>query len=653
MRIAVDTGGTFTDFVLEQGGNLSTYKVPSTPIDPSQAILKGLEDLNALSPEVFLHGTTVGTNAFLTRKGARVLLITTAGFEDVIFIGRQNRPKLFDFWVEKPAPLLARGQIVGLPERISARGEILKALRQEELEILRHFIREKKFESIAICLLHSYANPVHEQKVKESLEDLGLPLSVSSEIFPEFREFERTSTTLVNAYLAPIMMRYVSHLARTLPRSHFFLMQSSGGLMPAEAVGKRAAMTLLSGPAAGVQGAWTLAKHLGLEKIITFDMGGTSTDVSLCDGEPTYTRQYQVDGFPVHLKMIDIHTIGAGGGSLAFFDSAEALHVGPQSAGADPGPVCYAKGGKVPTVTDANLVLGRLLPHWFLAGKLTLDKGLALKAFHSLGQNYGFSAEELALGVIEIVNTNMEQAIKKVSVERGFDPQEFTLVCFGGAGGLHACALAERLSIKKILIPYLSGVLSALGLLMARPSFDFSKAVFFTGDQVSYEYLSPVLEELIENSLFELARYGYQRKDLTLRAEVDLRYQGQSYELTIPFDPEFRERFHALHQRLYGYSLPLAPLEAVAIRLTLSAPAPQVQWPRLSGKGKEAVEQVQVTDQNGQRTKAKVYLWEKMAPEFRFEGPAIVVGPYATIWVEPSWKAQTDDYGNLWLEPRA
>ncbi len=650
MRVAVDTGGTFTDFVAESEGRLLTHKVSSTPEDPSRAVLQGLAELG-ITPQVLLHGTTVGTNAFLTRRGAKVLLITTAGFEDVIFIGRQSRPKLFDFWVQKPPPLLSRSQVVGVPERLNAKGEVLKALSSGELEVLKRFVLEGGFESIAVSLLHSYANPLHEKKIKEALADTGLPLSLSSEILPEFREFERTSTTLVNAYLAPIMARYVGELSRALPKSKLFLMQSSGGLMPAEAVRRRAAATLLSGPAGGVHGAFTLAKLLGLQKIITFDMGGTSTDVSLCDGEPTYTRQYVLEGYPVHLKMIDIHTIGAGGGSIAFFDRGGALRVGPQSAGADPGPACYGKGGQAPTVTDANLVLGRLLPHRFLAGRLKLDLEAANRAFSRLAEKRGFQVEELALGVIEIVNNHMEQAVKKVSVERGLDPQDFTLVCFGGAGGLHATALAERLSIKKILLPRLSGVLSALGLLMARPSFDFSQAVFFTGEKVAYEYLLPLFDELLQKALEELSRYGYQKSELEVKAEVDLRYQGQSYELTISFTPDFAENFHALHQRLYGYAMPLAPLEAVAIRLNLSAPPPEVSLPVIAEGPLSPAEESEVFLSSGKKISCPVYLWDDLPAGASFRGPSLVVGPYATVWVEPEWQVDIDRYGNLWLTP--
>lgn len=649
MPVAVDTGGTFTDFVVLTEGKLRTHKVSSTPLDPAKAIIKGLEELAYLEPEVFFHGTTVGTNAFLTRKGAKVLLVTTAGFEDVIFIGRQNRPRLFDFMVTKPKPALSRRQVVGVPERISATGEVLDPLNREELEVLKQSIMEKKYESIAVCLLHSYANSLHERKIKEFLSDLGLPISLSSEILPEFREFERTSTTFLNAYLAPVLAKYVKRLRKTLPRTKLFLMQSSGGLMPAEAIYRRAVATLLSGPAAGVNGAWTLARLLGLSQIITFDMGGTSTDVSLCNGGFTYTQDYEIEGYPIRLKMIDIHTIGAGGGSIAAFDKGGALKVGPASAGADPGPACYGLGGRWPTVTDANLVLGRLLPHRFLAGRITLHQERAFKVLAEYASKRGFTIEELALGIIEIVNINMEQAIKKVSVERGLDPQDFTLFCFGGAGGLHATALASRLRIRQIIVPRFSGVLSALGLLLAQPAFDFSRSVFFEGNQVSFEYLSPLIEELAEQGLQEVAKYGYRREELRAEAEVDLRYKGQSHELTVPFSFDFREKFHEAHHRLYGYSLPVNPLEVVGIRIRLSGNPSSFELPKKTDGRLRPVEKSQVILAEKDKVLTPVYLWEDLPPEAEFSGPALVVGPYSTVWVEPDWQAATDRYLNIWL----
>ncbi len=650
MRVAVDTGGTFTDFVAIHEGRLLSHKVSSTPKDPSQAVMEGLRELGIKAPDVLLHGTTVGTNAFLTRRGAKVLLVTTAGFEDILFIGRQNRPRLFDFWVTKPAPILKRSQIVGLYERMSPQGEVLTPLCTKDLDLLRRLLAEGRFEAVAVSFLHSYANPLHERRVKEHLAELGIHVSISSEVLPEFREFERTSTTILNAYLFPVIARYVQQLRRKLKGTKIFLMQSSGGLMPIEALTRRAVATLLSGPAAGVYGAYSLGQMLGVSKLITLDMGGTSTDVSLCNGGPTYTSNYELEGYPICLKMIDIHTIGAGGGSLAYFDRAGALRVGPQSAGADPGPVCYARGGTQPTVTDANLVLGRILPHRFLGGRLSLAKEAAVKALGKLAAQHGFEIEELAQGIIQIVNTNMEQAIKKVSVDRGMDPKDFTLFCFGGAGGLHATALARNLRMSQILIPRLSGVLSALGLLMARPAFSFSRSVFFSGPQVSMEYLAPLLEELAEEALREVARYGYKRETLQAEAEVDLRYQGQSHELTVPFDMRFQERFHQMHKRLYGYSLPVSPLEAVAVRVHLFTEPPTIELPKIQGQVLKPAERTRVIVEETQEEDVDVYRWGSLPPEAELKGPVIIVGSYATVWVEPGWRVFTDIYGNLWLK---
>ncbi len=649
MRVAVDTGGTFTDFVTIVKGKLLTHKVSSTPKDPAKAVLQGLEELSEQTPELLVHGTTVGTNTFLTRKGAKVLLITTAGFEDIIFIGRQNRPKLFDFRVTRPKAVISRSHVIGIPERISARGDILVPLNQEELEVLRQYIIEKRFESIAVCLLHSYANPIHERKIKDAFSDLNIPISISSEILPEFREFERTSTTLLNAYLAPVVAKYVNHLKKALSYTRIFLMQSSGGLMPAEAIYKRAVATLLSGPAAGVTGALALANMFGISRLITLDMGGTSTDVSLCDGGLTYTHRYEIEGYPVCIRMIDIHTIGAGGGSVASFDKGGALKVGPDSVGADPGPACYGRGGHSVTVTDANLVLGRLLPHRFLGGRIPLHPEESFKVLSQLASKRGFTIEELALGVIKIVNTNMEQAIKKVSVERGLDPQDFTLFCFGGAGGLHATDIASRLRMKQILIPRLSGVLSALGLLLARPIFDLSRSVFLEGDQVALEYLSPVIEELIEEGIREAARYGYSRQSLKAEIEIDLRYKGQSHELTVPLDKNFREHFHKTHHLLYGYSLPVNPLEVVAVRARLFTNPPSLELPQKKEGILKPRERSRIILYDGKKVMVPVYLWEQLPPEAELIGPVLIVGPYSTVWVEPGWRAATDKYINLWL----
>ncbi len=653
MRVAVDTGGTFTDFVAEIEGRLVTHKVPSTPEDPSRAILRGLAELTertGRAAEEVLHGTTVGTNAFLTRRGARVALLTTRGFEDVIFIGRQARPELYNFMVEKPRPVVARSLILGVRERVLADGTVEIPLAEEELARVRAWVENKRPEAVAISFLHAYAFPEHERRLAEALADLGIHISLSSEIRPEFREFERTATTLLNAYLAPVMGRYVRRLSEALPGARIFIMQSNGGLMPAEAVERRAVMTLFSGPAGGVMGALRLARELGFERILTLDMGGTSTDVSLCDGAPTYTREYEIEGHPVALPLIDIHTIGAGGGSLAWFDPGGALRVGPQSAGANPGPACYGRGGTRPTVTDAHVLAGRLLPHRFLGGRMLLSPELSARALAELGARQRLSPEALALAIIEIANTNMEAALRKVSLERGHDPRQFVLVAFGGAGALHAAELAARLSVPRVLVPRLSGVLSALGILLAEPRFDFSAGLRPSKDPVTYRFLRQKLDGLREEALSEARKLGFATRDLTLEETVDLRYRGQSFEITVPFGPHFEETFHREHERLYGFRLPGKPLEATAVRLSLVIRRRPPAWPEFrGGTDLRPVEYTQLLLSPQSRQKSPVYLWEDLPVEAEITGPSLVIGDFTTVYVPSGFRAACDRFGHLHL----
>ncbi|QJA06238.1 hydantoinase/oxoprolinase family protein [Thermosulfurimonas marina] len=655
MRVAVDTGGTFTDFVAEVEGQLLTYKVPSTPEDPARAILEGLRVLSSRTgrpPEEVLHGTTVGTNAFLTRRGARVALLTTRGFEDVIFIGRQARPELYNFLVQKPPPVVARSLVLGVRERVRADGTVELPLSEEEIARVRLWVKQKRPEALAISLLHAYAFPEHERRLAKALADLGIHLSLSSEIRPEFREFERTSTTLLNAYLAPVVGRYVRRLGKALPGARIFIMQSSGGLLPVEEVEGRAVMTLLSGPAGGVLGALAVARAQGFKRIITLDMGGTSTDVALCDGAPTYTREYEIEGHPVALPLIDIHTIGAGGGSLAWFDPGGALRVGPQSAGADPGPVCYGRGGRQPTVTDAHLFVGRLLPHRFLGGRMVLRPELAARALAEMAHLKGLSPETLALSILEIAATNMEAALRKVSLERGYDPREFVLVAFGGAGALQAAELAARLGISRVLVPRLSGVLSALGILVAEPRFDFAAGVRPGRDPASYEFLQRKMAALRKKALSAVKSLGFAERDLAVSESVDLRYAGQAFELTIPFGTDFQEAFRREHERLYGFHLGDRTLEATAVRVTVTVRRPPPVWPPFKGgRALQPAEKTLLLLSPEERRPAPVYLWEDLPQEAEFSGPALVVGDYATVFVPPGFLCAADGHGNLHLYP--
>src|SRR6266849_4883012 len=485
-RIAIDTGGTFTDCVwIDATNRLRMLKVFSTPADPSQAIVEALHKIGHEGELIILHGTTVGTNTLLERKGARVALVTTAGFEDAIEIGRQARPKLYDFFFDRVEPLVPADLRFGVDERIGSDGEVLRTPSQQDLRALADKLRQKHPEAVAISLLFSFADPQHERAVASALERLGVPLSVSHRILPEFREYERASTVVVNAYLQPVVQRYLENLNRRAQggcdrNASIFVMQSSGGITALSSAVREPVRTVLSGPAGGVVGAAYLARRSGLGRIISFDMGGTSTDVALVDGEARASSQSEIAGLSVGVPMLDIHTVGAGGGSITRFDSAGALRVGPESAGADPGPICYGRGTQ-PTVTDANLILGRLQPTRFLGGDFTLDleRTRAITQEWLKQQGSHMTLEQFAVGVIRVVNAVMEKAIRVVSIERGYDPREFTLVAFGGAGGLHACELADALSIPHVIVPALPGALSALGILVSDVVKDYSRTVLW------------------------------------------------------------------------------------------------------------------------------------------------------------------------------
>ncbi len=644
MNIAVDTGGTFTDVVYLEDGVLKARKVFSTPTDPSQAILNGIK---GFTPTNLIHGTTVGTNAFLERKGARVAFITTSGFEDLVFIGRQARPKLYDFFVEKPAPILREDHTFGIKERISAEGKVLLPLSDGEIARCINWIKEISPEAIAVCLLHSYLYSFHEEKLKSALTEIGVPLSISSEVLPEFREYERASTTLINAYLVPVMSRYLSRLKEKLPGANLYIQQSNGGWLTVEEAKEFACHTVLSGPAGGAAGALLWASVLNEKRLITFDMGGTSTDVCLIDGELPFTREYVFDGYPLSIPVIDIHTVGAGGGSIAYIDRGGALKVGPQSAGADPGPACYGKALN-PTVTDANVVLGRILPDMFLGGRYQLKKELSEEAIFSIGKKLGLSIEETALGIIKVANINMSRAVRKVSLERGYDPQEFVLFCFGGAGALHACAIAKELGIKKIMIPKLAGGFSAFGLLLSPPMKDFSLTVWLASHEK--ERLASHIETLRKKAFKHLKKVGLNPENFTEEIFLDLRYKGQGFELTVPFSEHFVEDFEEEHARHFGHSFSgKVPVEIVTLRLRL--------------KGTPFAESFCIEKENSSFSnfETRVYTeegyvsvpvvdWNSFSVGDTFEGPMLIIESFTTVWVEKGFKGQVKENYTLILE---
>lgn len=646
MRIAIDTGGTFTDCVYWSSGELRILKLPSTPIDPGHAVLEAVDQIAPGEVSEIRHGTTVATNALLERKGARVAFVTTAGFEDTIEIGRQARPKLYDWSWKKELPLAPAEMRFGVAERVTAEGEVLRAVDDEELKHLVDAVAAQRPESVAVSLLFSFANSSNEEAVVAALSRLGVPISASHEVLPEFREYERGSTVLINAYLAPKVRSYLQRLDGELQRrkSRLFVMQSSGGILPAATAALQPVRTILSGPAGGVVGAIDVARRAGFAKILTFDMGGTSTDVALVDALGTLqtTTDAQIMGLPVAVPMLDIHTVGAGGGSLASFDRGGALRVGPESAGADPGPVCYGR-GEQPTVTDANVVLGRLDPEHFLGGTMQLDEGRA-KSFLDQSKGDLETPEILAEGIVRLSDAHMEKALRKISIERGFDPREFILVSFGGAGPLHACALARALRIPRVLIPQHPGALSAYGILVSDIVRDYSRTVMLRPEDRKIEKEFSELEDK--------GRTAMQEEGLasTLERFVDVRYAGQGYELTVEWTENFVSEFHRMHEKRYGYSDPGRSVEVVNVRVRITAETGKIPGFRSDdrgGDGTQAVLKRRSVYLEGKRTDAMVYDRARLRSGDRFAGPAVVVEYSATTFIPPESSVFVDPFLNL------
>ena len=647
LRIAIDTGGTFTDCVWVEDDEVRIAKIFSTPSDPSQAIADAVKRSGAGGRVALLHGTTVGTNALVQRKGARVALVTTAGFEDAIEIGRQARPKLYDFFFDRVEPLVNSGLRFGVHERIGCSGEVVERLSLGQLKSIVHKIRSKKAESVAICLLFSFANPKHERALAKALKPLNLPLSVSHEILPEFREYERTSTVVINAYLQPVMQRYLENLAKRISGA-IFVMQSSGGITALKTAAREPVRTVLSGPAGGVVGAAAMARRSGFEKVISFDIGGTSSDVALVDGEISASAQAEIAGLPIGVPILDIHTVGAGGGSIARFDAAGALRVGPESAGAEPGPICYGRGTE-PTVTDANLILGRLRPDRFLGGEFRLDLGRTQRivAHWLKQQKTNLTLEQFASGVIRVINSTMEKAIRVVSIERGYDPRDFTLVAFGGAGGMHACELASTLGIPRVIIPAMPGALSAYGILVSDVVKDYSRTVLWQvagdlpGERLGAEFtaLTRRAEIDLRNEKWKGSRQ-YQRT-------VDVRYKGQGYELNVPYSCDLLAAFHREHQRRYGYSYQNRELELVTLRLRATVKSPLTRWLNKPGsQSPQPIERATVF-MTAEPVIASIYERERLASAKTYTGPAIVTEYSATTVIPPRTKFCVDRAGNL------
>jgi N-methylhydantoinase A len=662
MRIGVDVGGTFTDFVLfdEQHGALQTFKLLSTPRDPAEAVLEGLEGIEPGAQVEVVHGSTVATNAVLERQGARTAFVTTDGFRDLLQIGRQTRRELYDLFAERPEPLVPRELCFEVKERVDAGGRVLEPLDAGALPALARELEGAGVESVALCLLFSFLHPEHERELAEGLRQRGLNVSASHEVLPEFREYERASTTAMNAYVGPILDRYLGRLERALWDSGFFIMQSNGGVVRADWARARAVNAILSGPAGGAVGARHVARAAGFQRVISFDMGGTSTDVSLCDGEVSLTVEAEIDGLPVRVPVIDIHTVGSGGGSIARVDPGGALRVGPGSAGADPGPACYGRGGAEPTVTDANLVLGRLAAEHFLGGRMALKPDLAQGALAGLGSSLGLDSEgglsatqKAALGVVQVVNAHMERALRVISVARGHDPRDFTLVSFGGAGGLHAADLARGLGIPRLLVPPTASTLSAFGMLAADVVHDEVQTVMLPGD-TDLEALLGASRSLEVKAREALAAQGFEGEQVQLQRELDLRYRGQAYELRVPLGEGSVAAFHRLHEQVYGHSAPGAPVEIVNLRLRAVAGVPRPGLGRRKRGGRDpsaaSLGRRPVVLADGHVAPVPFYRGERLQAGNEIPGPAVVVFKDTTLVLGLQDRGSVDGLGNVVVE---
>jgi N-methylhydantoinase A len=637
MRIAIDTGGTFTDCVYLRANQLQILKVPSTPANPGRAVLEAIAQIVPAGHAEIRHGTTVGTNALLERTGARVAFVTTQGFEDTIAIGRQNRPRLYDLFFTKEPPLAPDKLRFGVAERVACNGTVLQQVRPDELVRLKAAVEAVAPESIAISLLFSFANPDNERAVSAALRELGVPVSVSHEILPEFREYERGSTVLINAYLAPKMQAYLQQLDGALRSSgsRLHVMQSSGGIASAVAAAQEPVRTILSGPAGGVVGAMAIARQAGYQNILTFDMGGTSTDVALVNTGtgPRTTTELQILGMPVAVPMLNIHTVGAGGGSLARFDRGGALKVGPESAGADPGPICYGR-GEQPTVTDANLLLGRLDPNSFLGGAMKLDLDRVRERFDQ-AKGCLASTQEFASGILRVANSHMESALRRISLEQGYDPRDFVLVSFGGAGPLHACDLARALHIPKVLVPSFPGALSAYGILVSDIVRDYSRTVMLRPGDAAIDENFMALEQAGSRDREEEGLTGVAVRSL------DLRYTGQGYELNLDWSADFVNRFHKLHERRYGYSDRERPVQVVNARVRMIA---------VTEKPVEEREDMRPGDGKQALLADGIYDRAQLHAGDRFAGPAVIAEYSATTFLPGNTEACVDEWGNLVIE---
>lgn len=648
--IGVDTGGTFTDFVVWSDGEVRIHKVLSTPRSPEQAILQGIAELGLSSAGLsVVHGSTVATNAALEGKGARTLYVGNRGLEDLLTLGRQARTDLYDLQPPPRHPPVPGSLCLGTGGRLAPDGSWVEPLTDADLAALGEAVVRLAPEAVAINLLFSYLDDSAERAVAEALPP-GVFISRSSEVLPIAGEYERGIATWLNAWVGPVVARYLQRLQAGLPGARVSVMQSSGEAIAADQTARHAARLLLSGPAGGLAGSAFAAAAGGVRRLLTFDMGGTSTDVAAIDGVPRLTMAGRIAGYPIALPMVDMHTSGAGGGSVARLDAAGLLLVGPQSAGADPGPACYGRGGTLPTVTDADLVLGRLDAEAFLGGRMRLDAPAARAAIGPVAKRLGLSVEAAALGIVRLADEHMARALRVISVERGLDPRDFTLTSFGGAGGLHVCALADALGIDSALAPVHAGVLSALGMLASPAGRTLTRTHLGALANLDDSEIDAALGTLAKEGESELRLEGAADRGLRFEHSLDLRYCGQSYTLNIPWEGGIRtaETFHRRHAESYGHRLDL-PVELVNLRVRVRAPALSLSLPPMEVSPRPHPPAVRTLRAHGCARPAPVYSRSELAGCLPVPGPTVIADPVSTLWVAPGWQVRLDAVGNLWL----
>lgn len=648
--LGVDTGGTFTDFVLFDGHRLGIHKVLSTPYAPEQAILQGIRELGLEqeSSLQMIHGSTVATNAVLEGKGVKTAYITNHGFADILTIGRQNRRHLYQLQPQPVCVPVAEEYCLETGGRLAADGSLLEPLTEADLQRLQQRLQMLAPDAVAINLLFSFLDERHEKAI-EAVIPPGIFVSRSSAVLPEYREYERGITTWLNAWVGPLVENYLQRLQQALPQVSISVMQSSGGTIAAELAGKQAVNMLLSGPAGGLAAARYVGARCGETRLLTFDMGGTSTDVALVDGELKLTSEGRIGGYPVAVPMVDMHTIGAGGGSIAYVDGGGLLQVGPESAGAAPGPACYGRGGQQATVTDANLVLGRLRTDAFLGGGMELDLAAARSVVAVLAEGLGVSVEETAMGIIRIANEHMARALRVMSVQRGIDAAQLCLLSFGGAGGLHVCALAEAMGMSQALIPIHAGVLSALGMLVAPRSRQLSRTYNALLSDIDSYTISRELEKLIAQGHQALRAEGLGAEQVQVQASLDLRYQGQSYTLNVPWTGDITgvsDAYHRLHERRYGHVMMGSAVELVNIRVQLQGPEPEIPLPLIVGGDDAAVASAQLYAIDGDVT---VYKRSQLRVGQQVQGPALITEKISTSLIASGWYCTVHASGSLLL----